>query len=134
MGINAKLAKKQILVVDDQSYLRQLIRTTLSASGFENLLEAKNGAIALKKLEQNKVDLVISDWEMPELDGLKLFEGMQSNPRLKDTPFILLTKHSSTEKVKEAIKLGITNYVVKPFTPDAIMSKVFNVVQQVEKV
>ena len=76
MGINAKLAKKQILVVDDQSYLRQLIRTTLTARGVENLLEAKDGAIALKKLEQNKVDLVISDWEMPELDDLKLFEGM----------------------------------------------------------
>lgn len=123
------MANKAILIVDDQGYLRQLIRTSLGSQGFTNLMEASDGMNASRMLEKNKVDLVICDWEMPNMDGMELFADLQKKTGLKDTPFILLTKHGDKGKVTRAIGAGIKNYIVKPFTPEIIIGKVMDILQ-----
>ena len=129
MSLHPKLANKSIMIVDDQVTLRSLIKASLSSHGFENLMEASDGEKASKLLASKKVDLVISDWEMPNMDGLTLFNTLQNQESQKDIPFILLTKHDSKEKVTKAIKSGIKNYIVKPFTPGAIINKVVDILQ-----
>ncbi len=129
MDLNPKLVKKNILIVDDTMSIRHLVKGSLRACGFNNILETGDGLNAQDILKKNSIDLVISDWEMPNMSGIELFESMQNNTGLKNVSFILLTQHSSKEKVTRALDVGITNYVVKPFTPEGIINKVIDVLQ-----
>lgn len=127
--MDAALANKHILIVDDTMSIRHLIRTSLRAHGFNNIVEAGDGLSAFKVLQRGEVELVISDWEMPKMDGIELFENILNDSKCKNTPFILLTKHGGKEKVTEAISKGIKNYIVKPFTPEVVINKVIEVLQ-----
>ncbi len=116
-----------ILIVDDQSTMRSLIRGMLQKMGFESLQEAEDGDVALNKMKQEKYDLVISDIHMPRMDGLEFLKQARGIESLKDVPFLLVTTESSKGAVLEAIKLKVNGYIVKPFTPETLQEKLAKV-------
>ena len=129
MDLAPVLADKHILIVEDDMSIRHLIKVSLRTYGFRHLHEAVDGERAVAKLKTVNVDLIISDWDMPNMDGIGLFKSVQSDEKNKDKPFILLTKHNSKEKVSEAVSAGISLYVIKPFTPEKVINKVLEVLK-----
>ena len=113
----------RILVVDDMSTMRRIIRTILNQLGYSNIEEAENGKQALAKLKKEKFDFVITDWNMPEMDGLSLVKAIRSDEELKHLPVLMVTAEAKKENVMEALKAGVNNYIVKPFTPEVLKEK-----------
>ncbi len=113
----------RILVVDDMSTMRRIIRTILNQLGYTNIDEAENGKQALAKLKSEKFDFVITDWNMPEMDGLTLVKEIRNDPELKHLPVLMVTAEAKKENVLEALKAGVNNYIVKPFTPEVLKEK-----------
>jgi len=114
----------KILIVDDFATMRKILRNILKELGYTDLLEAEDGQAALEILRREKVDLVISDWNMPNMDGLSLLKAIRSDEALKDTPVLMVTAEAQKQNVLEAVKAGVNNYVVKPFTPEVIQEKI----------
>ncbi|MCX7984321.1 MAG: response regulator [Bacteroidetes bacterium] len=115
--------KKCILVVDDSSTVRKFVSVSLSMQGFD-VVTACDGMDALEKLPQRKYDLVITDLNMPTMDGFELIRNLKSNPEYKDIPVIILTSLSDNANREEGAKLGVYSYVVKPFSPEKIQYEV----------
>ena len=113
-----------ILVVDDFETMRRIVKTSLKKLGFLNVIEAEDGKIALKKLEKEKIGLIISDWIMPNMTGIEFLRAVRSDDRFKDTPFIMLTTEGKKQDVIEAVNAGVSNYIVKPFNPDTLNEKI----------
>lgn len=113
----------KILIVDDFSTMRKIIRNILTQLGFKNILEADDGTTALEILGKEKIDLVISDWNMPKMSGLELLKAVRSNEATKDLPFIMVTAEAQKENILEAIKYKVSQYIVKPFTPETLKEK-----------
>jgi two-component system chemotaxis response regulator CheY len=112
-----------ILIVDDFESMRRIVKGTLKSIGFSNFIEAEDGVIAMKKLEKEKVDLIISDWIMPNMDGLDFLKAVKGNEKLKKIPFIMVTAEGQKGNVLEAINAGVNNYIVKPFTSETLQAK-----------
>jgi len=117
-------AEMQVMVVDDQRAMRQLVRTALSELGCVHITECADGAEALAVLKAQPVHLVISDLNMPRMDGLALLGAMRAEPNLKSVGFIMLTSRGEAELVRKAIALGVNNYVMKPFTMATLKAKI----------
>jgi len=117
-------SKMKILTVDDFSTMRRIIKNLLRQLGYTNILEAEDGISALAQLKQGKVDLVIADWNMPNMDGLELLKIMRNNQELKDIPVLMITAEGIKEKVIHAVKAGVNNYIVKPFTAETLKEKI----------
>jgi len=115
--------KMKILVVDDFSTMRRIVKNLLKQIGFQNIEEAEDGQHAFAKLKTEKYQFVISDWNMPNMTGIELLKSVRSDPELKDLPFLMVTAEAEKEKVVEAIKAGVNNYVIKPFTADRLKEK-----------
>jgi len=115
----------KIITVDDSSTMRRIIKNTLIKIGFSNILEAGNGIEALEVLAQNNVDLIITDWNMPEMDGLTFVKTLRSKDQYKEIPILMVTTEAAKEDILTALRSGVNNYVVKPFTPDILQEKVF---------
>ncbi len=113
----------RVLVVDDMSTMRRIIKTILNQLGYSNIEEAENGKQALGKLKKEKFDFVITDWNMPEMDGLELVKQIRSDDDLKSIPVLMVTAEAKKENVMEALKAGVNNYIVKPFTPEVLKEK-----------
>ncbi|MFN3407305.1 MAG: chemotaxis response regulator CheY [Caldimicrobium sp.] len=113
----------KILIVDDFATMRKIIRNILTQLGFKNILEADDGTTALEMLSKEKVDLVISDWNMPKMSGLELLKAIRGNEATKDLPFIMVTAEAQKENILEAIKYKVSQYIVKPFTPETLKEK-----------
>ncbi len=113
----------KILVVDDFATMRKIIKNILTQLGFKNILEADDGTTALEILKKEKVDLIISDWNMPKMSGLELLKAVRSNEETKDIPFIMVTAEAQKENILEAIKYKVSQYIVKPFTPETLKEK-----------
>ncbi len=113
----------KILVVDDMSTMRRIIRTILNQLGYSNIEEAENGKQALARLQKEKFDFVITDWNMPEMDGLQLVKEIRADENLKSLPVLMVTAEAKKENVMEALKAGVNNYIVKPFTPEVLKEK-----------
>lgn len=124
MPVEKKLANKRILIVDDVASMRNITKSILREFGFLNLYDAQDGDEALKKLMSSDYDLVICDRNMPKMTGVELFIKMQKDDRLKNIFFLLVTASSETSKVKEAIKFGITDYIIKPYKADTLLKKI----------
>jgi two-component system chemotaxis response regulator CheY len=116
-----KASAVNVLIVDDQQSMRGICKYILNQLGFINIIEAKSGRDALGKLEQSTVDLIISDWNMDDIDGLTLLKVIRKHPKTSGMPFIMATGRSDKEQVKEAISSGVNNYIIKPF--DALTMK-----------
>lgn len=113
-----------IITVDDSSTMRRIIKNTLTKLGFTNVLEAANGVEGLDVLAKNNVDMIITDWNMPEMDGLTFVKTIRSKEEFKDTPILMVTTEAAKEDILTALRSGVNNYVVKPFTPDTLQEKV----------
>jgi len=118
----------KFLVVDDFSTMRRIVRNILKQLGHTDVEEAENGKEALQKLKQGQFDFVISDWNMPTMTGLELLKEVRSDPTLKAMPFLMVTAESKQENVVEAIKAGVSNYIVKPFTADVLKGKIDKII------
>lgn len=114
---------KKLLVVDDSQIQLVVCVDQLKQLGFEKIAVAKDGNRAYSILEKGGIDVIISDWEMPEMDGLELLRQVKNNPSLKDIPFLMLTAHKDEKLNEEAIKAGATDFIVKPGTPDIFKEK-----------
>lgn len=118
------MADLKILAVDDSPTMRRIIVNTLKRAGFEDVVEACDGKDALAKLKVETVNFVITDWNMPEMDGLTLVSNIRSDEKLKELPILMITTRSVKDDIVEALKAGVNNYIVKPFTPDTLKSKI----------
>jgi len=114
----------KILIVDDFATMRKVIRNLLKQVGYENIVEAEDGAIALRTLKAQKVDFVISDWNMPNMSGLELLKAVRADSELNPTPFLMVTAEALQDNVIAAVKAGVSNYIVKPFTAEVLNSKI----------
>jgi two-component system, chemotaxis family, chemotaxis protein CheY len=118
--------KTRVLVVDDMLTMRKIVVKVCKDIGFTDLLEAADGAKAWDALAAAAppVGLVISDWNMPNMSGLDFLKKVRADARFAKLPFILVTAEAEQHQVVEAIKAGVNNYVVKPFTPDQLKDKI----------
>lgn len=112
------------LVVDDSPTQRRIILQTLKTIGFNAFIEAEDGLDAYNKMKAHKVDLVLSDWNMPILNGLELIALIRAHDEFKDIPVILITTKSSTEDVLTALKFKNIKYIIKPFSPTILEQKI----------
>ena len=114
----------KVLIVDDFATMRRIIKNTLGRLGHKEVLEAENGADAWKTLEENSdVDVLVTDWNMPEMNGLELVKKVRADERFVDTPIIMVTTEGGKAEVITALKAGVNNYIVKPFTPAVLKEK-----------
>ncbi|MFO7748712.1 MAG: chemotaxis response regulator CheY [Desulfobacteraceae bacterium] len=113
----------KVLIVDDFATMRRILKNILKQIGFKNLLEADDGTTALEVLEKQSVDLVISDWNMPKMTGLELLKAVRAHEHYAKVPFLMVTAEAQKQNVIEAVQAGVSNYVVKPFTAEAISEK-----------
>jgi two-component system chemotaxis response regulator CheY len=120
-------AAMKVLVVDDQRSIRALVRTSLNDLGCRQVEEAEDGEEALRRIQMNPPHLVISDLNMPKLDGLGLLRAVRSADASRNIGFIMLTSRGETELVQQAIKLGVNNYLMKPFALGALKKKIESV-------
>jgi len=115
---------KKVLVVDDSAVMRQIIKKNLKELGFSELSEAENGAAGLKKAGEEPVDLIVSDWNMPNMTGLEFLKAVRADANLKGIAFIMVTSESDKEKIMEAVKAGVNQYIVKPFNAIQLEEKI----------
>ena len=113
----------KFLVVDDFSTMRRIVRNLLKELGFTNVDEAEDGAVGLARLQQGGVDFVVSDWNMPNLDGLTLLQNVRADPKLKGLPFLMITAEAKKENIIAAAQAGASGYIVKPFTAATLQEK-----------
>ncbi|MBA4392070.1 MAG: response regulator [Desulfobacca sp.] len=113
----------KILVVDDFSTMRRIVKNLLKQLGFENIDEAEDGEQAFAKLKNGRFNFIVSDWNMPNMTGIELLKSVRADPELKALPFLMVTAEADKEKVVEAIKSGVNNYVIKPFTAEILKEK-----------
>jgi two-component system chemotaxis response regulator CheY len=124
--------KIKILIVDDFATMRKVIRNLLKQAGYENVAEAEDGMAALKLLKSTKMDFVISDWNMPNMTGIELLKAVRSDGELKAMPFLMVTAESLKENVVEAVKAGVSNYIVKPFTAEVLGEKIEKIMENIK--
>lgn len=113
-----------VLVVDDFSTMRKIIKNVLKQIGIESVIEAENGKMALELLKKEQIDLIISDWIMPEMTGIDFLKACKSEESTKKIPFIMVTAEAQKGNIMEAIKSGVDNYIVKPFTPEKLQTAI----------
>jgi two-component system chemotaxis response regulator CheY len=114
----------KVMVVDDQASMRAMIRRALQDFGFKDVRDKADPVEALSAVRSDRVHLIISDFNMPEMDGLQLLEEVRKDPVIGKTVFIMLTGSADREIVQRAAALGVNNYVVKPFAPAALKEKI----------
>jgi two-component system, chemotaxis family, chemotaxis protein CheY len=114
----------RILVVDDFSTMRRIIKNILRQLGFNNIVEADDGATAWEALNRDKIDFVISDWNMPKMPGIDLLRKVRSSEEFAKMPFLMVTAEAQQENIIEAVQAKVSNYIVKPFTAETLGAKI----------
>lgn len=113
----------KILTVDDSATMRRIIRNSLRAIGYAEVIEAENGQVGLAKIQRESVDVVITDWSMPVMTGLEMVHAIRSNPNTKNLPVIMVTAPGRKEDIAEAVTAGVSGYLVKPFEAETLHRK-----------
>ena len=124
MDLNMK-----VLIVDDFATMRRILRNILKQIGFSKITEADDGKSALKELENETFDLILCDWNMPEMQGIEVLKKIRSDDKLKNIPFVMVTAEAQKDNIIEAVKAGVSSYIVKPFTAETVsgkLQKIFN--------
>jgi two-component system chemotaxis response regulator CheY len=120
----------KILVVDDFPTMRRIVKTLLKQLGYGNIIEAEDGEQAYKVLKSTPdIEFIVSDWNMPNMTGLELLKTVRADDKLKHLPFLMVTAEAEKENIIEAVKSGVSNYVVKPFTATTLKEKMAKVFQ-----
>ena len=114
----------KVLVVDDFARMRAIIRTILKQIGFEAIVEAEDGAAALQVLKNDKIGLVVMDWNMPHMTGLDLVRVIRRAPNCHNLPVVMVISEGLKGNVLEEVKAGVSNFVVKPFTAEVLKEKI----------
>lgn len=114
----------RILVVDDSSTMRRIIINTLNKLGYKECHEAANGREGVERLATIQVDMVITDWNMPEMSGIDFIKAVRGNEATKHLPVLMVTTNAAQADIVQALHAGVNNFVVKPFTPDTIKDKI----------
>ncbi len=115
---------KTILVVDDSAMMRKIVIKNIKESGFNvNIVEASDGKEGYEKFAAGGIDLVLSDWNMPNMDGISMVKEIRKKDPEKKVPVIMITTEGSADKVKDAVLAGVQNYLAKPFTPERFKEK-----------
>ncbi len=112
----------KILIVDDSSTMRRIIINTLGRIGYSDVVEAEHGKAGLEKLKLGGVEMIITDWNMPEMDGLEFVQTVRGQNA--SIPILMVTTNAAKEDIVQALQAGVNNYVVKPFTPDTLKEKI----------
>ena len=114
----------KILIVDDFPTMRRIVKTLFKQSGFTNFLEAEDGEEAYDTLKKNPdIEFIVSDWNMPKMTGLEFLKTVRADPKFKHLPFLMVTAEAEKENIIEAVKSGVSNYIVKPFTGTTLQEK-----------
>jgi two-component system, chemotaxis family, chemotaxis protein CheY len=114
----------KVLVVDDFATMRKIIKNVLKQISIDNVSEAENGKQALDILKKDSIDLIISDWIMPEMTGIDFLKACKDDDSIKNVPFLMVTAEAQKDCIMEAIKSGVDNYIVKPFTPEKLQGAI----------
>lgn len=117
----------KILVVDDFATMRRIVKNILTQLGYKNIIEADDGSTALNVLKSEKIDLIISDWNMPKMTGLDLLKAVRGDSSLADTPFIMVTAEAQQDNIILAVKAKVSQYIVKPFTAETLAEKLVKI-------
>lgn len=128
MAINKNM---KILIVDDFSTMRRIIKNLLRDLGFTNTSEADDGATALPMLQSGNFEFLITDWNMPGMQGIDLLKAVRADPNLKHLPVLLVTAEAKREQIVEAAQSGVNGYVVKPFTAATLEEKINKIFERV---
>ena len=121
----------KILIVDDFPTMRRIIKNLLKDLGFENVDEAEDGAMGLEKLRNGNFDFVVSDWNMPNLDGLEMLKSIRADPNLSKLPVLMVTAEAKKENIIAAAQAGANGYVVKPFTAATLEEKLNKIFEKI---
>ncbi|MEW5772183.1 MAG: chemotaxis response regulator CheY [Thermodesulfobacteriota bacterium] len=114
----------RVLVVDDFSTMRRIIKNILRQLGFNNIVEADDGTTAWDILNRDKIDFVISDWNMPKMAGIDLLRKVRASEEFGKMPFLMVTAEAQQENIIEAVQAKVSNYIVKPFTAETLGAKI----------
>ncbi|OFC68916.1 chemotaxis response regulator CheY [Alteromonas confluentis] len=120
----------KILVVDDFSTMRRIIKNLLKDLGFSNIQEADDGSTALPMLQQGDFDFVVTDWNMPGMQGIDLLRAIRADDKLKHLPVLMVTAEAKKEQIVAAAQAGVNGYVVKPFTAATLKEKLDKIFQR----
>jgi two-component system chemotaxis response regulator CheY len=126
------MASIKILIVDDSITIRRIITNALKTVGFTETIEASNGREALEKLTSGKVDFIITDWNMPEMNGLDLIKEIRANPIYSSMPILMITTRGTEHDVVEALQAKVNSYIMKPFTPQELKEKIEGILKTVQ--
>ena len=118
------------LVVDDFATMRKVLRNLLKQSGYENVVEAEDGAAALQIIKTQKNDFIISDWHMPNMTGFDLLKCVRADKEVSATPFLMVTAETLPDNIISAIKAGASSYIVKPFTAEVLSEKIAKIMEK----
>lgn len=118
----------RILVVDDFQTMRRIVINLLRQLGFTNVVEASDGMLGLEKVRDDNIDLVISDWNMPNMSGMEFLRALRTDEKYKSLPFIMVTAEGKKENVIAAVQAGVNNYIVKPFNAATLKEKLMKVI------
>ncbi|MDH5378428.1 MAG: chemotaxis response regulator CheY [Gammaproteobacteria bacterium] len=131
--MEAKLDKNmKILIVDDFSTMRRIIKNLLRDLGFNNTQEADDGTTALPILKQGNFDFLVTDWNMPGMTGIELLKAVRADPGLKGLPVLMVTAEQKKEQIVEAAQAGVNGYIVKPFTATTLKEKIDKIFERLE--
>jgi two-component system, chemotaxis family, chemotaxis protein CheY len=122
----------KILIVDDFSTMRRIIKNLLRDLGFTNTAEADDGATALPMLQNGNFDFLVTDWNMPGMTGIDLLKAVRADDRLKDMPILMVTAEAKRDQIVEAAQAGVNGYVVKPFTAAVLKEKIDKIFERVD--
>ena len=126
------MTSMKILIVDDSITIRRIISTALKTVGYSETVEAANGKDALAKLENGNVDFIITDWNMPEMNGLDFIKEVRSKPMYSSMPILMVTTRGTEHDVIEALQAKVNSYIVKPFTPQELKEKIEGILKAVQ--
>lgn len=122
----------KILIVDDFSTMRRIIKNLLRDLGFTNTSEADDGVTALPMLQNGNFDFLVTDWNMPGMTGIDLLKAVRADDRLKDMPILMVTAEAKRDQIVEAAQAGVNGYVVKPFTAAVLKEKIEKIFERVD--
>ncbi|KAA3615451.1 MAG: response regulator [Calditrichaeota bacterium] len=120
----------KFLAVDDSPTMRRIVANTLKRLGYEDVVEAINGKEALEKLATTTVDFIITDWNMPEMDGLEFVQNIKANGDTSEVPILMITTRGVKDDIVDAMKAGVNSYIIKPFTPQVLKEKIDSILSE----